>query len=119
MAGSFDRLFLARIFDHASPQMNGAINAAILAIVAFPVWFLALLHRQARVVAIVAAALIFAVLAIAFLHRSYSLGAFIPSVAALSFLALAEAGSETPPEHAIALASLSAIASWLFLAVPV
>lgn len=118
MSGPFDHFLPARLFASASPQVDGLINAAILAVIALPVWFLAPWHRETRIVAIVAAALVVAVAAAAFLHRSYSLGAFIPSIAALSFLALTEAGGGTPPEIAIALASLSAIASWLFLAVP-
>ncbi|HEY8950024.1 MAG TPA: hypothetical protein VIM56_14155 [Rhizomicrobium sp.] len=120
MNGPFDHILSARVFDPESPRVNGAINALALIVIAFPVWFVAAFHRQARIVATVTSALLIAVVMMALLQRSHSLGAFAPSLAGLSYLALAEAGPEAMlPEQAVLFAAFSAIVSWLFIAVPV
>ena len=119
LASPFDHLIRAQIFDRASPEANGLINAAAMAVMACPIWFLAMRSRPARIVALVAAALIGAAIVTALLHRSYSLAAFAPSFAGLSFLSFAERGEEAmPAEHLIALAALSTMASWLIIAIP-
>jgi hypothetical protein len=120
LAGPFDAVLNRRIFDPSSPRTNGLIDAAIMAVLAFPVWLAALRSRRVGMTALVASALIIAVIVAALLGRSRSLGAFVPSLAVLNVLSFTESGDDPlVPIQAVALSALSAMASWLFIAIPV
>jgi hypothetical protein len=91
-----------------------------MAVLAFPVWLAALRSRRVGMTALVASALIIAVIVAALLGRSRSLGAFVPSLAVLNVLSFTESGDDPlVPIQAVALSALSAMASWLFIAIPV
>jgi hypothetical protein len=120
LAGPFDALLHRQIFDPGSPRANGMIVAAVMMVLAFPVWFAAWRSRRIGATALVASTLIVAVIVTALLERSRALGAFVPSLAVLNALSFTESRSDPIlPVHAVVLSALSAMVSWLFVAVPI
>jgi len=119
MAGPLDHLLQPQLFDRMNPRRGGLINAIALIAGAFPIWWMALNYRRARIVAVIASAMVIAIAVAAWMQRSYPLGAFVPAVGGLSLLAIAEI--EDAPhraQRAIAIASASVMVSWLLLMAP-
>jgi hypothetical protein len=115
----FDFAIRPAVFARLNPRMKGFIEAALLGVLAIPVWLAALRSQKWTASAQVAFALGAAVAVSAVLGRASPLGISLPAIAMLNVMSFAEPqGDPLPPVHAVAFSVLSTVASWLFIVLP-
>jgi hypothetical protein len=107
------------VFARMNPRVKGFIEAALLGVLAIPVWLAALRSQKWTAGAQVAFVLAAALAISAALGRASPLGIPLPSIAMLNVMSFAEPqGDPLSSIHAVAFSALSATASWLFIVLP-
>jgi len=119
-SGPFDFAIRPALFARLAPRPKGLSEALLIGLLAIPIWLAVLRSHRWTASAQVASALIAAIVVCALLARADPLGTYLASIAVLNALSFADpSGDPLPPAHAVALSGLSAVASWLFIVIPV